>query len=65
MCACVCEEPEIMLFTCYRHVTDMVISDEIDLIIWVDDKICLVMGKQALWGNGGCLLWRMCGRDAA
>lgn len=54
-----------MLFTCYRHVTDMVISDEIELIIWVDDKISLVMGKQALWGSGGCLLWRMCGGDAA
>ena len=43
----------------------MVISDEVELIIWVDDKIALVVGKQALWGSGDCLLWQMCGRDAA
>lgn len=61
---CGCEEPEIMLFASCRHVVGTAISDEVVLIIWVDDIIALMVGKQALEGSGSYLLWQMCGRGA-
>lgn len=54
-----------MLFASCRHVVGIAISDEVVLIIWVDDIIALVVGKQALEGSGSYLLWQMCGRGAA
>lgn len=56
---CACEESEIMLFTCYSHVTGMVISDEVKLIISVDDKIAW-WWKNRFFGEIGVVYYGRC-----